>query len=68
MSWVLVQEGQAYGQFSRHREWQISNADEIQSPPPEAVRSAPGSKVFLEDYSMIWNKGNDGTWKEITTE
>ncbi len=66
MSWVSIKEGEPYGQFgANHKEFQISSASDISNPPSDAIAAAPGSKAYLDDMSRIWNKGNDGTWKEV---
>jgi len=66
MSWTLIKAGEPYGQFGfNHKEFQISTASDISNPSAEATSSAPGSKAYLDDMSRIWNKANDGTWKEV---
>ena len=65
MPWTLIYSGEPNSALSNHRAWQIDSADEIQTPPEEAQSAAPGSKVWTGDYAHIWNKKNDGTWKDI---
>lgn len=65
MAWVLVKVGEPHGALSGHREWQQDEAGDIQSPPEEAQTAAPGSMAWTGDYEHIYNKKNNGAWKDI---
>ena len=65
MGWTPMKIGEEYSAISNHQEWQIDNASDINSPPTEALKAAPGSMVWTGDYKHIFNKENDGTWTDI---
>ena len=65
MAWIPIKMGEPYGAISNHQEWQLDEANDIKSPPPEALKAAPGSMAWTGDYKHIFNKKNDGTWVDI---
>lgn len=65
MAWVLLRVGEEYSNFSGHREWQLDSAEDINNPPVEATKCAPGSKAWLPDFTHIWNMDNNGNWIDL---
>ena len=65
MAWVLISVGAPHSNLVGHQEWQLDEASDISNPPVEAQNAAPGSTAWTEDFTHIYNKGNDGNWVEI---
>lgn len=65
MAWKLIRVGQDHSNVGNHQEWQIDSASDIANPPAEAANAAPDSKAWTGDYTHIYNKANDGSWKDI---
>ena len=68
MSDYWIKTGEMFSSSSYQQEWQLDSADDINNPPSEANKSAPGSMAWTGDYSHIYNKQNDGTWVDIIGE
>lgn len=65
MAWVLIRVGEDHSNLGNHQEWQLDDADDIETPPAEAQSAAPNSLAWTGDYAHIYNKQNDGTWVDI---
>lgn len=65
MAWIMIKAGEPNSAIGGHRDFQLDSADDIQNPPEDAISAAPGSTARTGDYAHIYNKKNDGTWKDI---
>lgn len=62
MALCIVKSGNGYS--SRYIEGQIENETDLDSIGG-IDQFAPDSKVWLPDYSKVWNLGADGQWYRV---